>query len=56
MSTYGGILDFKDLECNFRENSVPVELLEDKISNYEEFLDARRVLMAEKVREYYFSL
>ena len=56
VAKYGGITDYKDLVKNFEENAVPIELLEDGMSDYVEFLQARRLLMAQKIRDYYFSL
>ena len=41
---------------NFEENAIPNALLEGTIVEYEDFLEARRKLMAEKIRDYYFAL
>jgi len=56
VAKYGGITGYEDLIKNFVENAVPIELLEDGMSDYVEFLQARRLLMAQKIRDYYFSL
>ena len=52
---FGGIVDYDDLVKNMHENAVPIELLEGDVE-YVDFLEARRVLMAEKIRGYYFAL
>ena len=53
---YGGLVKLDDVKKNFRENAIPLELLADSIESYEQFLEKRRVLMADKIRDYYFSL
>lgn len=53
---YGGIVDMDALHENFRQNAIPLDLLEDDPITYEDFLAARRLLMAQKIRDYYFSL
>ena len=53
---YGGICDLGELSENFEMNCVPGELGEMEIDNYEEFLNQRRKLMADKIKNYYFSL
>jgi hypothetical protein len=45
-----------ELENNLRVNCIPSEIINMKIDNYEHFLNARRRLMADKMKEYYFSL
>tara|TARA_Y100001934_G_scaffold69085_1_gene85689 strand:- start:94 stop:1896 length:1803 start_codon:yes stop_codon:yes gene_type:complete len=56
IAKYGGIVDESLLIKNFEENAIPNALLEGKIVEYDEFLEARRKLMAEKIRDYYFAL
>ena len=53
---YGCINNEKDLENNLLENAIPYNVINMTYDNYDEFLDKRRVLMAQKVKEYYFSL
>ncbi|WP_404308240.1 GmrSD restriction endonuclease domain-containing protein [Neorhodopirellula lusitana] len=53
---YGGIVDLELVKKNFAENAIPMDLLEEGPTTYEDFLAARRQLMAAKIRDYYFSL
>ncbi len=53
---YGGITDPQALRENLLMNSVPEDIFSMDISDYEDFLMKRRVLMSKKIREYYFSL
>lgn len=55
-SYYGGITDMADLEENLSENCVPVEFMNMDVSNYQEFLEKRRKLMAQYIRDYYMKL
>ena len=55
-SFYGGITDIDDLRLNLAENCVPEEFMEMDIFNYQVFLDMRRRMMAQYIREYYESL
>ena len=41
---------------NLEENEIPVTVVESTHANYEQFLLARRKLMAKKIKEYYQSL
>jgi len=52
---YGNIINKEELLNNFKQNCIPEEMLEKELS-YEEFLEERRKLISEKIREYYFSL
>jgi hypothetical protein len=45
-----------ELENNLIVNCIPKEIISMKIDNYEDFLTSRRRLMADKMKEYYFSL
>ena len=45
-----------DLQENLAENCVPEEFMGMDISNYQVFLDKRRRMMAQYIREYYESL
>jgi Uncharacterized conserved protein len=53
---YGGIMDMKELTANLEEHCIPVEILSGLAENYEGFLEARRKLMAEKIRAYFGKL
>ncbi len=53
---YGGISDPQALRENMLMNSVPEGIFSMDISDYEDFLMKRRLLMSKKIREYYFSL
>lgn len=52
----GGIVDKEDLLRNLDENAIPHEILSDELLNFEEFLNARRRLIAKKIRAYYSTL
>ena len=53
---YGNITTMEDLEANLAENCIPVEFMNMDIFDYALFLDTRRTLMAEYIRDYYRSL
>lgn len=53
---YGGIVDRGQLRRNLRENCVPEGFERMDIKDYSAFLEARRRLMAGKIREYYETL
>ena len=53
---YGGIVDEVELHRNLEQNCIPAGFEEMEISDYNNFLEMRRKLMAEKIRNYYFSL
>ncbi|MBI2486561.1 MAG: DUF262 domain-containing protein [Deltaproteobacteria bacterium] len=53
---YGGLNKFSDLKENLKMNCVPETIFSMNFENYEELLIQRRSLMAEKIRDYYFSL
>ncbi|NLU32951.1 MAG: DUF262 domain-containing protein [Clostridiaceae bacterium] len=53
---YGGISDRATLEENLRMNCIPSSVFNMNVNNYHEFLEQRRLLMAKKIREYYYSL
>ena len=46
----------EDLNKNLEENAVPKEFINMTFENYQEFLAKRRVLMANKIKEFYYSL
>ena len=53
---YGGIVDLSELRANLEQNCIPDGFEEMSIADYDTFLEKRRVLMAKKIRDYYFGL
>lgn len=53
---YGLINSEEDLYKNLEENAIPREIINMSVENYEEFLQKRRVFMANKIREYFNKL
>ena len=53
---FGGITDMDDLKANLAENCVPEAFMDMDIFDYQVFLDMRRTMMAQFIREYYESL
>ena len=53
---YGGITDMDDLRANLAENCVPEAFMDMDIFDYQVFLDTRRTMMAQYIREFYESL
>lgn len=53
---YGGINNLEEFSDNLEENCIPKEVFNMDIDNYNEFLELRRKLMAEKIREFYYKL
>ena len=45
-----------DLYKNLEESAIPKDIINMYVENYEEFLQKRRVLMANKIREYFNKL
>ncbi len=54
--SYGLITDENRLLDNLKQNAIPENIFEMDIDDYEEFLEKRRKLMAEKIEKYYKSL
>lgn len=52
----GTIVEFDDLLKNLSSNCIPEDIFNMTYINYEDFLLTRRKLMAQKIKEYYFSL
>jgi hypothetical protein len=52
----GGIVTMEDLKETFKENCIPNEFINFTIDNYKDFLQKRRILMSQKIKEYYFNL
>ncbi|GBR76499.1 hypothetical protein NO2_1036 [Candidatus Termititenax persephonae] len=55
-SKYGAISDIETLQENFKAHCIPDGMENNTIENYDGFLEARRKLMALKIRDYYFKL
>ncbi|RMF39317.1 MAG: DUF262 domain-containing protein [Anaerolineae bacterium] len=53
---YGGITTRAELLENFRMNCIPEGIQEMGLEDYDEFLEIRRKLMAQKVKDYYATL
>lgn len=53
---YGGINNLESLKDNLKQNCVPEKIVEMTIDDYDEFLKKRRILIAKKIKDYYFSL
>lgn len=51
-----GLSTHQELLDNLKANCVPEEIMTMTIDNYNDFLVMRRKLMAQKIKEYYFSL
>lgn len=53
---YGNISDIDELLYNMAQNCIPQNITEMDYNRYDEFLFARRKQMAQKIRDYYYSL
>ena len=53
---YGGIVDKDELVENLRQSCIPAGFECMDISNYPDFLEQRRKLMAQKIKDYYWAL
>jgi hypothetical protein len=53
---YGGIDDAKQLEDNLKAHCIPDDIYKMSFDDYDDFLEKRRVLMAQKMKKYYDSL
>lgn len=53
---FSGISSHEELIRNFKMHCIPEMILANNASDYEEFLNERRKLMALKIKDYYFSL
>ncbi|MCY4399136.1 MAG: DUF262 domain-containing protein [Gemmatimonadetes bacterium] len=53
---YGGIVDRVGLEENLAENCVPLSMLDGEVPDYDDFLAARRKLMALRIRTWFEAL
>lgn len=54
--TCGSITDSEQLKKNLEANCVPFEVCNMNHNDYPAFLEARRKLMAQKIKDYYYSL
>jgi hypothetical protein len=53
---YGGIADQAEMRANMRMSGLPETLLEGRIPAYDDFLEARRKLMALKIKAWFETL
>lgn len=53
---YGGIDSLEKLEVNMKANCIPQEIFDMDYTLFEDFLEKRRRLMAQKIRRYYEML
>ena len=53
---YGNITDIDELKTNFRMNCIPDGITTMTVDDYEQFLDKRRRLMAQKIKHYFEQL
>lgn len=53
---YGGITCHSDLVANMEENCIPASTQKMTLADYQDFLSQRRVLIAKRLKEYYYSL
>lgn len=55
-TTIGSIVDKDILKDNLKTNCIPSGFENMDINDFEEFLKQRRILMAQKIKKYYYSL
>jgi len=53
---YGGIVDLADLRANLKMHCLPESLLDGAVPSYDDFLEQRRRLMAQKVKAWFQAL
>lgn len=53
---YGNITNRETLLKNLTENSIPATIIDMEHTDYDNFLNERRKLMANKIKEYYYNL
>ena len=53
---YGGITDLVDMRANLRMSCLPESLLDGEFPVYDDFLEQRRKLMAQKIKTWFASL
>ncbi len=54
--SYGGITDLAELRANLRMSCLPESMLDGVISDYDDFLEQRRKLMALKIKSWFEML
>lgn len=55
-AVYGGIDSLEKLEVNMAANCIPEDIFDMDYTRFEEFLEQRRHLMAQKIQQYYAIL
>jgi len=53
---YGGIISVEELQKNMEMHCIPDNIINMDASNYEQFLEERRKLMAMKIKNYFLKL
>jgi hypothetical protein len=53
---YGGITNEVELRTNLRQNCIPEGMLDGTVKSYDEFLVARRLLIADKIKTWFEGL
>jgi hypothetical protein len=53
---YGGIIDLDELRANLRMSCLPESLLDGEVPAFDEFLEVRRKLMAQKIKSWFEAL
>lgn len=53
---YGGISDLDELKANMKMSCLPESLLDSEIPTYDDFLEQRRKLMAQKIKTWFEAL
>ena len=53
---YGGITSADDLRTNLRVHCLPESMLQGKIPTYDDFLEERRKLMAQRIKIWFETL
>src|SRR5690606_3374267 len=53
---YGGIDDESQIRENLRQHAIPLRMLDGDVPPYDAFLEERRHLMAQVIREWYEGL
>lgn len=51
----GGIDTTDELTVNLKSHCIPESIFTMSVDHYDDFMSQRRKLMAEKIKEYYFS-
>lgn len=53
---YGGITDLSQMKENFAAHCISMDMESKSVADYDSFLQERRRLMSQKIKEYYFRL